>query len=172
VNPRGAKIRHAIRRAGAHLVAKPLELAAADVGQVLAIGSRRGALVEEYRNLELASDAFAERASKDDAVFHRRSLEGNERNDVGRTHARMLAGVMIEIDALARDANTRERGVDRALDRNDERHDRPVVRLVRRDVEYGDAIDGGDGITNRRDDVGTTTFREVRNALDEFHSFR
>src|SRR5262245_44931006 len=102
---RWAEVGFARRRTGFHLVANSLELAAADVGEVFARGGRRGALVQEHWNLELAADAFAERAREDDAVLHRRSLERDEGNDVGRAHARMFARVMIEIDLLASDAH-------------------------------------------------------------------
>ena len=81
----------------------------------------------------------------------------------------MLAGVVIEVDVFARRANAGERGVDGVLDGRDEGDDGAVVRLVGRDVEDGDAFDGGDGVANRGDDFGAAAFREVRNALDEAH---
>ena len=68
---------------------------------------------------------------------------------------------------LARRANAGERGVDGVLDGRDERDDGAVVRLIRRDVEHGDAVDGGDRVANGGDDLGAAAFGEVRNALDE-----
>ena len=54
VNARRAEVGLSRRGAGVHLVANALELAAADVGEVLARGRGRRALVEEDGNLELA----------------------------------------------------------------------------------------------------------------------
>src|SRR5215217_7284970 len=101
----GSKIRSAIRRAGVHLVANSFELAASHVGQVLPLGTRGGPLIQEDWNLELSSHAVTDCASENDAVLHRRALERDEGHDVGRTHARMLASVVIEIDSLTRGAN-------------------------------------------------------------------
>ena len=97
--------------------------------------------------------ALAERAGEGDAVLHRRAFERNERHDVRRAHARMLARVRREIDAVARDGDAGERGVDRVLDRRDEGDHRAVVRLVGRHVEHDDAVDRGDRVANRLDDV-------------------
>ena len=69
----GPEVGRALRRR-ADLVANALELAAADVGEILAIGARGGALVEEDGDPELAPDALAELAREGDAVLHRRCL--------------------------------------------------------------------------------------------------
>src|SRR4051812_17626639 len=80
-----------------HRVANALELTAANVGEILAIGTRRRALVEEDRNLELTADARGEGPGKSDAILHRRALERNERNDVGGAHPRVLAAVLRQV---------------------------------------------------------------------------
>ena len=36
----------------------------------------------------------------------------------------------------------------------------------------GDAVDGGDGVADRGDDLGAAAFGEIRNALDELHGER
>ena len=52
---------------------------------------------------------------------------------------------------------------------DDRGDDRAIVRLVRGDVEHGDALDGGDRVANGGDDLGTTTLGEIRNELYETH---
>ena len=78
-------------RRRADLLADLLELAAPNVGEILAHGTRRRALVEEHGNAELLADALAERAREGDALLHRRALERNEGHDIGGAHARMRA---------------------------------------------------------------------------------
>ena len=75
----------------------------------------------------------------------------------------------VQVDQLVGLRDARERGVDGVFDRHDEGDDGAVVRLVGRDVEDGDAFDGGDRVADLRDDLGTTAFREIRNAFDELH---
>jgi len=131
VNLVRAEIRSTIRRAGVHLVPNALELTAANIGQVLTIGTGRGALVQKDWNLELLAHALAERSGEDDAILHRRALERNERDDVRRAHPRMLAGVVIQVDVLPRRFDSGERRVHRVLDGNDKSDDGAVVRLIR-----------------------------------------
>jgi hypothetical protein len=52
---------------------------------------------------------------------------------------------------------------------DDEGDDAVIVRRVGGDVEDSDAVDAGDGVTDGGDDLGTTAFGEIRDALDEFH---
>src|SRR5947209_17097074 len=90
------------RRILSQLLSQPLELAPAHIGQILARGRCCRSLVQVYRNLQLASDALTELTRECDAIFHRRALERNERDDVGGTDPRVFAAVLTEIDALRR----------------------------------------------------------------------
>src|SRR5262245_6519129 len=108
MNPRRTEVGNAIRRALDHLFPNSLELAAPDVGEIPASRTLGGAIVQEDRDLQLFSHAFTELFGEDDAILHRRALEGNERDDVGRPHAGMLAAVRVEIDPVARGANSGE----------------------------------------------------------------
>ena len=158
----------------ADLLAQPLELAAADVGEVLAVGARGGALVQEDGDLELAPDALAELARERDAVLHRRSLERDEGHDVGGAHARVLAGVRGEVDVSLRLADAGERRVgDRAstgatkvmtcgcatASERDVEHER---RRRRRRSRRG----------SRRSTSGRRPSEKFGNALDELHADR
>src|SRR5439155_17326113 len=53
--------------------------------------------------------------------------------------------------------------------RHDKGDHRAVVRAVRRDVEYGDATQAGDRVTNRGHHVRPPTLGEIRDAFDELH---
>ena len=110
------EVGRALRRR-ADVVANALELAATHVGEILAVGARGGALVEEDGDAELAPDALAELARERDAVLHRRALERDERDDVGGAHARVLARVRVEVDQPLRLADAGEGRVGDDVDR-------------------------------------------------------
>jgi hypothetical protein len=76
---------------------------------------------------------------------------------------------MIEIDPITRRANPGERRVHGVLDRGDERHDGAVVRRIGRHVEHGDASNGGNGVTDRRDYVSATTLGKIGDEFYETH---
>jgi hypothetical protein len=126
VNARRTEVGHTVR-VPADLLAEAFELAAPHVGEVLAIRSRRGALVEEDRDLQLAPDTLAQGSREHDAVFHGRPLERDEGHDVGGAHSGVLAGMLVQVDVLARGADAGECRVDGAIDRDDEGDDATVV---------------------------------------------
>src|SRR5215210_6029430 len=156
----------------AYVILQTLELSTSHVGEVLAIGTRRGALVEEDGNLQLAADALAELACEGDAVLHRRPLEGNERDDVGGAHPWMLTGVRGEVYPVygLSDAGKSRFGDD--LHRRDEGDDAAVVARVGAGVEQVGAGHGGDRVANRGNDLWSAPLGEVRDALDELHAVR
>jgi len=151
------------------LGANAFELAAAHVGEVLAVGARRGALVEEDGDAELAPHALAERAREGDAVLHRCAFERDEGDDVGGAHARMLAGVGGEIYVRSGGRNAREGRIGDRVDRRDEGDDAAVVTRVGARVEDVCPRHAGDGVADGGDDLGAAALTEVRNALDELH---
>ena len=81
----------------------------------------------------------------------------------------MLARVVIEVDQLARRADSRERSVDGLLDGRDERDDGTIVREIRGRIENRDTLDGSDGVTNSGNNLGPPALGEIGNALDETH---
>src|SRR2546430_11838519 len=90
-------------RISSQLLAESLGFSTANLREILTGWSRCRALVEINRNLQLSSYLFAERAGESYAILHGGSLEGNERHDVGRANARMLAGMLAQIDVLSCD---------------------------------------------------------------------
>src|SRR5512141_2304313 len=103
------------------LVAQSLELPASHVGEILPRITRCRALVEIDRDAQLLSYALAELFGERDAVFHRRIFERNEWNDVGSSDPGMLTGVLPQIDALGRCANSLESCLNGMIDGHDER---------------------------------------------------
>ena len=89
--------------------AKPFELAAPHVGQVLAVRRARGRAVEVRRDAELAPDAGGGAVRERDRVVERRRAERDERQHVERADARVRAAVRAQVDALVRDARQRDR---------------------------------------------------------------
>ena len=81
----------------------------------------------------------------------------------------MLAGMVGEIDQVTRRANAGERGIDRVLDRHDARDDGAVVRLIRRHIEHRDALDAGDRVADRGNDLGAAALGKIRDELDQAH---
>src|SRR5215213_3098401 len=157
---RWTEVRRALGRA-ADVVAQPLELAAPDVGEILAVGTRRGALVEEDRDAELAADALTELARERDAVLHRRSLERDEGDDVGRAHAGMLAGVARQIYLVYGFSDSSEGRIGHHADVGDEGDDAAVVARVRARVQQIGSGDGGDGVADGGDHLGAAPLGEV-----------
>src|SRR5581483_3250947 len=93
----------------ADLFAGPLELAAADVGEVDAVRTGCGLFVQEDRDAKLAANPRAEGAGEGDAVLHGGALEGDEGADVGGPDARVLALVGSEVNEVAGARNATER---------------------------------------------------------------
>ena len=149
-----------------------LELTTTNVGEILTVGARGGALVQEDRNAQLVAHTCAELAREGDAVLHRRALERDERHDVRGAHAGVLTGVRGEIDALLRLADARERRVDNDVDRRDECDDAAIVAGVGAGIEDMRARHRRDGVTDGANDLGSPAFGEVGNALDELHDIR
>ncbi len=118
------------RRDPADLVADSLELSAAHVGEVLALGARRGAFVQVDGDLEFGCGAHAKIAGKGDAVLHRGAFEGDERHDVGGAHARVFAGVLGEVDVVAGRAHAGKRGIDGPVEWGDEGDHTAIVGIV------------------------------------------
>ena len=88
------------RRVGGNLVANSLELAAANVLQVLPLGRRRCGFVEINGNLEALPNYCSHVPGHGHAIFNRHAVDGDEGNYVCRSHARVRALVAGEVDQL------------------------------------------------------------------------
>ena len=108
VERRGAEVRLP-GRVG-ELLCEALVLAAPDVREAAARRVRRGRLVEVHGDAELGAHAGAEAARDGHAVLHRHALDGHERADVRRPHARVSARVPAHVDDLRGPGDARERG--------------------------------------------------------------
>jgi hypothetical protein len=150
-------------------LAQLLEADVAHVGQVPALGAQRRGLVEVDRDLELASDALAQRVRGAHALLHRRALERHERHDVGRADARVLALVLRQVDQLLGLGDGAERGLAALARRADEGHDGAVVARVQAVVDQLHAAHGADRRPGSARRQRAAPFAEVGDALDERH---
>ena len=78
-------------------VADAFELSLAHRCEILTLGSGSRLFVEVNRDTELAPQPFSARPSKRDAVIHRHSGDRDERDHIGRSHPRVLAGVLVQV---------------------------------------------------------------------------
>ena len=85
---------------GGDLGANAFELAAANVLEILPLGSRRGRLVKVDGNLEPLPDFRSDVARHGDAVFDGDAIDGDEGHDIGRTHSWMRTLMFGEIEQL------------------------------------------------------------------------
>ena len=118
----------------AQLLAEALEFSTTNIREILSRWSRRRALVEINGNLQLSPDSLAECAGESDAILHRGSFEGNEGHNVGCANARMLAGMLTQIDLLTCHLDACKRSLNGSVDRRDEGDHRPVMRSIGRDI--------------------------------------
>ncbi len=106
VAPAGTKpCRTEIRPAlgmGFDLGLKSLVLPAADVLEVGAFGTCCRRFIQIDRDIELAAHALPHPPGDGDAFLHCRFRERDEGTDVRRADARMLAGVLVQVDQLGR----------------------------------------------------------------------
>ena len=78
---------------------KPSKLSLSDVGQILAFRNLRRMVVQIDRNFEAPSPILrANRSASLLRFFYRNSGDGNERDDVDRTHAWMFPFVLGQVD--------------------------------------------------------------------------
>ena len=165
MHARLAEVRLALRLRG-DLVADALELAAADIFQILPLRRRRGGLVKIDRNLVAAGDLRAHVLGHGHAIFNRHPVDGNEGNDVGGAHARMRAGVLRQVDQLGGLADAANRRLGDGLPLADERDDAAIVVGVHLPVEQ---IHAGNlhGFDNGIDFGRVAAFREIGHAFNE-----
>src|SRR5207247_2662743 len=83
---------------GSNLGADAFKLSLAHGREVLTLRFSRGFLIEVDRDSKLAPHALAARPGQRDAFIHGHSRDWHERNDVGGSHTRVLAGVLVQID--------------------------------------------------------------------------
>ncbi len=152
---------------GAEEILQALVLGAADVGQDLVLGTGRGPGVEEDRKLEPRRDALPERPGERHRLVHGGIAERHEGDDVHGPHARVLARVVLHVDATEGEPDGGLHGVGHGLRLAGEGEHGAVVVGVLGAVEQEDAGHGGDDTGELVDDVLPPAFAEVGHALDE-----
>ena len=168
VNGVGAEVGNA-GGIGADVSARQLELAAADISEVLAIRAGGSFFVEKDGDAQFGADFGAELAGEGDAVVHCGPFERNEGADVGGADAGVFALVGGEVDQVAGLGDAVEGGLHRAVGGRHEGDDGAVMAGIARRIEDDHALDARDGGDDGGDDLGATPLGEVRNAFDEFH---
>src|SRR5262249_21073497 len=122
---------------------------------------------EEHGDLQLVTDTAAERARELRAVVEGEVLDRDERNHVGRAHARVLAAVVVEVDEPGRALDDPEGRFDHGLWLAGAAQHPAVVVGVHLAVEERRARHGRDRLDQLVDDLAPATFGEVGNALDQ-----
>ena len=146
---------------------EPLVLAAPDVGQLLAVRTRRRPGVQVDRDPEPLGHPGAEVPGQPDAVVDRRLAERHERHDVDRPDPRVLPGLALHVDRLDGHGDGRlERAADRLRVAGQGQH-APVVAGVARPVQEVDAGRARDGRGEPVDDLHPPTLAEVRDRFDQ-----
>ena len=170
MHPARAEVRFATVLADLGLEA--LVLAATDIGEPLAVRSLGRPGIEVDRQVEASGDVLPERPRQVDDVVHRRRPEWDERDDVDRPDARVLALVHVHVDLVDRH---RDQPLESVADRAvlaGHREDRSVVAGVARPVEQEDVRGRGDSVGQAVDHVQASALRHVRDRLDEHGSVR
>ena len=99
MDARVTKIR-AARGIRGDLCADAFELPAANVLEALSFRSSGGGFIQIDGNLKALPDLLADVVCHGHAVFDGDAVNRNKRNDVGSSHARMRAGVSVEVNEL------------------------------------------------------------------------
>ncbi len=145
-------------------------MAAADVLEIHAAGPARGRLVEIDGNLEAPPDLFAHAAGDADTFLESDALDGDKRDDIGGSDARMHAAMAIEVDQLDGLANRADGGLADGLGRAGQGQHGAVVVGVHLLVQQHHAGDGERRAGQSRDNSRVAPLGKVRNALDQSSS--
>ena len=123
--------------------------------------------VEVNRQRQLTAHALGEAPRMRGGLLHGDAGNRNERANIGRAHARVLAAVLHHVDELAGLPNRAERRLGDGGRCADEGDDGAVGRLARVDVEQLDALDGLDLVGDLFDNRRIAAFTEIRNTFDQ-----
>ncbi len=156
----------AARGVGGDFSADAFELAAANVLQILALGSGGGGFIQIDGNLETLGDFGSDVARHGDAVFNGHAFDRDEGYDIGCTHARMSSLMMGEVDQFGGLACAANGGFLNGLAVADESDDRAIVVGIHFAVEEIDSRNfhgGDDGVNFGR----VAAFGKIRNAFNK-----
>ena len=136
--------------------------AAAEKGRLARVVGK--APVEEDGKLELVRDAICECEPGLARAWLVFGSQGDEGDDVDRADARVRAGVVVEVDPVARAADAREQCLDELVGRSHERVDGAVVVPVDVDVEQPRRL--GHGFAQSCEYRLVAPLRDVRDRLE------
>src|SRR5258706_13523160 len=106
-----------------YVVAYAFKLTLANGSQILSLRSCGSFLIKVDRDTKLARHTLPASSRERDALVHSDSGNRDEGNHVGRAHARMLAGMCVEVDQLSGFFSRGHCGIHHALARPDECYD-------------------------------------------------
>ena len=158
-----AKIRFA-RGVGGDFCANAFKLPATDVLQILPLRRGRCRFVEINRNLITLPNLFADVAGHGHAVLDGDAVDGNEGDNVGRSHARVRALMFRQVDEFGSLAYSADSGFLNGLALADQSDDRAVVVGVHFAVKEVNAVHfhgGDDGVNFSR----IASFGKIGHAL-------
>ena len=98
-----------------HFLAQPFELSSPHVFQVHAVGPGGRRFVKENGNAIAVPDLFAHAPSQRHAIFNRHAIDRNKGHHVGRSHARMGARMLCQVDQFHRFTDAQQRGFSHRL---------------------------------------------------------
>ena len=149
-----------------------LVLATADVGQIAAVLTRGGLLVEVDGDAQLPTDPLPHPTGHGHALLHGHAAEGDEGHHVGRADAGMLALVLRHINELRRLRHASEGGFFHRCGRPHEGDHRAVVIGVYLYVQHPHPAHGRDGLDHLVNDLPTLPLAEIGYTLNELsHPF-
>ena len=126
-----------------------LKLAVTNVFQVNTVFSDGGILVIINRDVERIRDTLAKPARHLDALLHGYAGDWHKRHNIGRSHARVFALMMVEVDQLRRPGNAEVGGFFNRLGCADKRQNGAVMVNIRVPVEHTDAVYACDSSNDR-----------------------
>ncbi len=117
--------------------------------------------------MQFLRQATSDKPREVDAVVQRDAADRDERDNVGRADAGMLAAVGGEVDPVEGLFSRPKGGFADGFWRSDEGQDAAVVIGVALAVQHDDAGDSLNGVDQRVNGLGLPAFAEVGDALDK-----
>ncbi len=153
------------RGVGRNVGANAFELTAANIFQILPFGRGSGSFIEINRNLKALCDLGSNVARHGYAVLDGDAVNRDERDDIGRAHARVRALMLGEVDQFGGFAYSSDGGFLNGFALADEGYHTTVVVGIHLAVEE---IDPGNfhGFDNGIDFGRVAAFGKIRNTFD------
>ena len=155
------------RSAGPKFLGHAFKLALADGGQVLAVRCGGRFLVEEDGHAVALGHGLAYFAGEGDGVVHRHAADGDEGHHVYGTHARMLSGVMVEVDDADGHSDGFQHGVAQRFRFANDGHHQAVVVFVVAVIQQFHALLSAEGGNNLVYLLQVASLAEIGDTFDD-----